>query len=226
MPPKHPSQWPQVSETDKRLSDKEFHYITKQYLRPDQLDNPKLLVFIASYMENRHQAQAARDAGLDGKGSYLRSRPEIHACIEALTAKAVQKFGFDASEVIERMKEIGIVDPLEFENPDGSYKTHLSMVSPEVRRAIKEFTVKNIFGTDANGMPIVVGQLINVKLHDKLKGLELLGREKNIFKETKVLTHDVTSNMASLLLASKERANAREVGEVLEVTGTVENEED
>jgi hypothetical protein len=37
----------------------------------------------------------------------------------------------------------------------------------------------------------------------------LLGRETNLFKETKVVTHDVTSKMKDLLLQSKERAEQR-----------------
>jgi hypothetical protein len=118
----------------------------------------------------------------------------------------VQKYGYDAYEVIERVKEISIIDPVCFENPDGTYKTHLSQIDPEARRAIKKFKVKNMYGEDPNGMRTVVGQLVEVELYDKLKGLELLGREKNILKETKKVEHDVTSNMANLLLESKKRA--------------------
>lgn len=188
----------------------------RQYLRKDQLDQPKILKFIMAYLECRSQAQAAREAGMDGKGSYLRSRPEIHAVIEALTAKAVMKFGYDASEVIERVKEISNFDPIEFENPDGSYKTHLSLISPEARRAIKKFKAKNIYGQDANGMQTVIGQIMEIEVWDKLKSHELLGREKNIMKQTTVQVHDVTSNMKDVLLASRRRGEiaAREVIEL------------
>lgn len=194
----------------------------RQYLRPDQLDNPALIHFIWAYMECRNQAQAARIAGAPGKGGYWRSRPEIHACIEALTNKMVMKYGYDGSEVIERVKEISNIDPVAFENPDGSYKTHLSQLDPEIRRAIKEFKVSNTYGQDANGMKIVIGQLVEVKLYDKLKSLELLGREKGVLRETKVLTHDVTSNMKDILLGSAKRAEDR-MRDVIEITGRVED---
>lgn len=209
-----------------KLTDEETLYILRQYLRSDQLDDPKVIRFIMSYMTNRSQSEAAREAGIPGKGSYLRSRPEIHAVIEALTAKAVQKYGYDASEIIERVKEIALLDLAEFENPDGSFKTHLTQIRPKARRAIKKFKCKNLFGKDANGMDIVIGQLIEVELWDKLKSLELLGREKNIMKETKKIEHDVTSNMKDLLLGSRARAEQRVIAEampILEIEGKVED---
>lgn len=119
------------------------------------------------------------------------------------------KYGYDANEVIERVKEIMDVDVIEFENPDGSFKTHLSQLAPETRRAIKKFKAKNLYGADANGMKIVIGQLLEVELWDKLKSAELLGREKSIFKETKKVEHDITTNMAHVLLESKRMADER-----------------
>jgi hypothetical protein len=229
VPPPIPT--PLVHNTDHRLTDEETLYILKLHLKPSQMQDAQLLRFISSYLENRNASQAARDAGFQSKqGVYLRSRPEIHAAIEALTLKAVMKYGYDASEVIERVKEIAGIDPIEFENPDGSYKTHISQIAPEARRAIKKFKVKNLFGEDANGMKTVIGQLIEVELWDKLKSLELLGREKNIMKETKKVEHDVTSNMANLLLESKRRAEDRmlpespkDVTPVIEIEGKVED---
>lgn len=208
-----------------KLTDDETTFILNTTLRRDQREDPKILHFIMSYLESRNAAQAAREAGLAGKGAYLRSRPEIHEAITRITEKAVMKYGYDASEVIERVKEIAGLDPVEFENPDGSYKTHLSQIAPESRRAIKSFTVKNIYGKDPNNMSIVIGQLIKVEMWDKLKSLELLGREKNIMKETKKIEHDVTANMASVLLESKKRAEQRvlETREVLEIAGRTDS---
>ncbi len=203
--------------------DSETLFILRQYLRPDQLDQPKLLQFILKYLECRNASQAAKEAGAPGKGSSWRSRPEIHAAIEALTAKMVMKYGYDGAEVIERVKEISNFDPVVFENPDGSYKTHLSLIDPESRRAIKKFKVKNLYGEDANGMRIVMGQIIEIEVWDKLKAHELLGREKSVMKETKVVTHDVTNNMKDVLLESRSRALARS-REVIEIEGKVETD--
>lgn len=181
----------------------------KQYLRSDQ-QTELIYKFILCYVVNRSVSQTAKEIGLTAsQGHYLRSKPEIHACIEAITAQAVMKHGYDANEVIERAKEIATVDPIEFQNPDGSFKTHLSEIKPEARRAIKKFKAKNIYGEDVNGMRTVIGQLIEVEVWDKLKGLELLGSEKNVFKKTTVVQYDVTNNMKEVLLESGNRAEER-----------------
>lgn len=208
-----------VKGTDNRLTDEETTYILETTLRPSQFADPRIVKFILCYLVCRNTAQAGREAGVNGQ--YIRNQPEVHKAIEALTAKAVMKYGYDASEVIERVKEVAGLDPIEFENPDGSFKTHMSQIAPEARRAIKKFKAKNLYGEDPNGMKIVIGQLIEVEMWDKLKSLELLGREKNIMKETKKIEHDVTQNMADLLLESKRMADHRAL-EMKDVSPVIE----
>jgi phage terminase small subunit len=196
--------------------------------------DPNILRFISNYMRCRNKAQSARDAGLAPQaGQHLMNRPDIYNCVMKLTEKSVMKYGYDAHEVIERIKEVSSLDPVEFERPDGSYKNKMSEINPEARRAIKKFKVKNIFGEDPNGMKTIIGEIIEIELCDKMQAHQLLGREKNILKETKVVEHDVTSNMAAVLLSSSKRAEdhvaqLKEASvslEVLEITGKVENGE-
>jgi len=223
-----PQAWsePVVPKMDTALTDDETTFILDKYLRQDQRLDKRVLTFIHSYLQNRNAAQAARDAGMPGKGPWLRSRPEIHAVLEAITQKAVMKYGYDAAETIEKVKEVASVDPIEFENPDGTFKTHLSQIAPEARRAIKKFKCKNIYGEDPNGMKTVIGQLIEVELYDKLKAVEMLGSEKDLFKKTTVVQHDVTKNMAATLLESSRRADqAIAARPVLEIEGKVETDE-
>ena len=192
------------------LTDDEVGAILRDTLRPEHQTDPNVLRFISSYIVCRSASQAAKEAGLAPRsGHYLRARPDIHAAIKALTERSVMKYGFDASEVVERVKEIAFVDIAEFENADGSYKTSLSGLTPETRRAVKKFKVKNIFGKDPNGMDVKVGELVEVELWDKMKSLELLGREEDLFKETKKIQHDVTNNMAAVLLDSSRKADER-----------------
>lgn len=206
-----------------RLTDDETVAMMQKYLLPHQYGDAKLLQFIMAYLESRSTSQAAKEALVDYSVGYRwRQTAEVHACIEALTAKAVMKFGYDASEVIERVKEISALDPIEFENPDGSFKTNMSQIRPEARRAIKKFKAKNLYGEDLNGMRVVIGQIIEVECWDKIKAHELLGREKNIMKETKRVEHDVTKNMASVLLESSKRADDRAAlmsRDVIEIQG-------
>ena len=185
-------------------------YILRTTLTPKHRDNPEILAFIMSYLECRDVKQASRVAGvLPATGHAIRNRKDVNEAIVTLTDQAVMKHGYDASELIEKVKEVVYIDPLEFENPDGSFKTHMREISPEARRAIKKFKVKNLYDTDPNGMRVVSGQIIDIELYDKMKGVELLGREKNIFKETTVVEHDVTGNMKEVLLESKRMADER-----------------
>ena len=200
----------------------ETSFILTSCLIPKHHENPKVLKFIDSYLHCRDISQASKESGYTyHQGRTLRSKPDIHLAITKMTEKSVMKYGFDGSEVVERVKEISSIDPIEFENADGTYKTHLSQIRPEARRAIKKFKVKNLMGKDLNGMQTCIGQLIEVELFDKIKAVELLGREKDLFKQTTTVKHDVTENMAEYLLESKNRAAERLVGSdnPIEITG-------
>ncbi len=203
---------PEIKTVSGRLTEDETSFILQTTLKPIHHDDPNVLRFIACYINCRDTRQAAREAGLDPRsGVNLRNRPDIYAAITKLTEKSVMKYGFDASEVIEKVKEIAGIDPIEFENADGSYKTKLSEIAPESRRAIKKFKCKNIYGHDPNGMHIVTGQIIEVELWDKMKAIEFLGREKDLFVEKKKVEHDVSGKMASILLDSERRAEQRQI---------------
>lgn len=202
-----PPPTPTITSVNGTLTENETTIILKSTLLPHHLEDANILRFISAYIRTRSAPQAAKEAGLNTRdGNYLRGRPDIHNAITKLTAKSVMKYGFDASEVVERVKEISAMDPIEFENPDGSYKTRMSEIAPESRRGIKKFRVRNTYGKDPNGMDIKTGEIIEVEMYDKLKSLELLGREKDLFKETKQVQHDVTARMADVLLDSKRRA--------------------
>lgn len=192
------------------LSEPEVKLIIESTLLPEHREDPNVLLFIASYLRCRDTRQAAREAGLDVRsGPNLRLRPDIHTCITALSEKSVLKYGFDASEVVEKVKEVMNFDPIELEHMDGTFKEHLRDIAPEARRAIKRFKAKNFYETDVNGMKVLAGKIIEVEFYDKMKAIELSGREKKLFKETKSVEHDVSNNMRDLLLASTQRADNR-----------------
>lgn len=199
-----------VANEQGKLTDDETHLILRECLKAEHREDPNVLRFISSYIRCRDTRQAAREAGLEARsGLTLRNRPDIFLAITRLTEKSVMKYGFDAAEVIEKVKEIAGIDPIDLLNPDGTYRENMHDIPAEARRAIKKFKAKNIYENDINGVPQLVGRLIEVELWDKMKASELLGREKGIFKETKVVEHDVTKNMAAILLGSGDRAAKR-----------------
>jgi hypothetical protein len=198
-----------------KLSEDESSLILRTTLLPEHASDPNIIRFISHYMRCRDASQAAQEAGLTRKsGKSLLLRRDIYDCIRKLTDKAVIKYGFDADELIEKVKEITYFDPIELENDDGTFKKHMKDIAPEARRVLKKLKVKNTFETDPNGMKIWTGEIIEYEFYDKIKGVELLGREKDLFKETKKVQHDVTANMKDVLLASRDRAEQR----VIDVT--------
>lgn len=204
-----PNQPPPIPELprEKSLNVNETEYILDATLKAVHRNDPTVLKFISSYLVCRDIRQAAHVASIPyDAGRRIKNRADISKAIKKVTSASAVKFNLDPSEIVEKTKEIMDVDIGEFENEDGSYKTSLRELPPEIRRAVKKFEVKNLWETDPNGMKIQVGVLIKVDLHDKMKAVELLGREVNLFKETKRVEHDVTSDMKDLLLGSRDRA--------------------
>jgi len=193
-----------------RVESTEVGIILSNELLPQHREDPNVLKFISSYLVCRDTKQASREAGISSRdGNTLKRRRDIWSAIVKITDLAVEKHGYDANEVIERVKDIMNVDIAEFENPDGTYKERLSDLPPETRRAVKKFKVKNSYDVDPNGMRVISGRVIEVELWDKVKAVELLGREKDIFVEKKTIRHDLTQNMSNVLLESTARAEER-----------------
>lgn len=181
--------------------------IMQETLRPMHVSDPTVVRFIGNYVTCRDVPQASRLSGIKpSDGRNLLARTDIWACVQKLTAEQAVKFGYDAHEVVERVKEIAAVDPVHLSNADGTYIKNINKIPPEVRRAIKSLKVKNIYEEDINGVPQYRGEIISYEFWDKLKGLELLAREKDTFKKTTVVEHDVSKNARNILLAGLNRA--------------------
>lgn len=177
-------------------------------LRPEHRDDPNVLRFIGFFLNCRDVKEAAKRAGITkSSGQVLRDRPDIHNAIVRLTDKALVKYGFDAHELVERVKEVAFVDPADLCHPDGTFIENIHEIPAHVRRAFKKYKVKNLYEKDPNGMDIVVGKLLEVELYDRMDAVKTLGPEKEVFVKTQRVQHDVTSNMKDTLLASRERAD-------------------
>lgn len=208
-----------------RMDRDETSFILRRCLAPRHYTDPNVLNFIREYLNCRNIKQAANSIGLKKRdGDNLMKRPDINEAVRQITEAACFKVGYDPTEIIYRVKEIADVDPADFQRPDGSYIESLHEVPAETRRAIKSFKCMNVYGVDPNGMRIVTGKMINIEFNDKLKANELLGRNNSLFRESKKITHDLTSNMSSVLLESKRRAEAA-VAEFREVNPTITIEE-
>lgn len=201
-----------------QIENEEVDIILRSTLLSKHYIEPRVIGFIRHYLTCRDVKQAALETGLTtAQGRALLQKADVYSAIQQLTSKAFVKDGIDVGEIIQKVKEIMDVDIAEFQNKDGSYKVSLTDIPPETRRAVKKFKVRNLYGVDENGIQNKIGELIEVELWDKMRSIEMLGREKGLFKQTNIVEHEVGSNMKDLLLGSRERAEtaaieAREVG--------------
>lgn len=178
-----------------------------RHLKPNHQKDPKVIKFIYAYIEYRDHKVAARKVGLHiSDGRALLRRPDIAKTIYHISKQAFHKFQLDAEEIVESVKDVAFFDPIDLQRPDGTFVDNLSELDPSTRKAIKKMVVKNNYDIDENGIKTLNGKVITYEFWDKMKGLELLGNEKKIFKQTTVVEKDIGSNMRDLLLASKRRA--------------------
>lgn len=216
-------------EKDGSLTDNEYDFILETTLKSKHREDPSILMFIESFVRCKNIQQASAEAGIARSlGAQYRYRKDIALAIQKLIDKSIIKYGFDASELIERTKEMVDFDPIMLQNPDGTFKSNLYDVSPEARRSLKKLKVKNVWGEDLNGHKIITGEVIEYEFYDKQKAIEMVGREKDLFKTTTKVEHTISNDMASILLESAKRgAQASLVHRPpIEVEGRVINESD
>lgn len=186
-----------------RVAAEQFNTILSKHLNPERLNDPKIAEFIMQFTINKSVKGAAKESGLSfADGKYLYNQPDIYNAITEIMKSEVIKYGYSAAEVVERTKEIAFADPLDCMNPDGTYKKSLADIPIETRNAIKRLRFKNTYKEDSNGMMQYSGEIIDVEFWDKPKALELVAREKDTFKKTTVVEHDISKNARNYLLAS------------------------
>lgn len=210
------------------LTPHEYDFILTATLKPDHRNDPDIIAFIDSFVACKSIQQASEEVGIHRKVGYsLRHRKDIANCIQKLIDKSAVKYGFDQSEIFERVKETVEFDPIMVMNRDGSFKSNLYDIAPEARRVIKKLKVKNLYNQDKdlNGIKrnIIIGEVIEYEFYDKLKAAELVGREKDMFKNTTKVEHGLTKDMESVLLGSAKRAEERNKpkeieGDVVDIT--------
>lgn len=209
-------------ENDGKLTDNEYSFILDTTLKPKHRKEPYIISFIDSFVRCKSIAQASEEAGIHKSIGYtLRHRADIARAIQAITDKSAVKYNFDNSEIFERVKEVVEFDPADLMNPDGTFKSNMHDIPPETRRVLKKLKVNNLYKQveDINGMKskIIVGEVIEYEFYDKLKAAEMVGREKEMFKNTTRVEHGVTKDMADILLASAKRAD-KVKNDIIDVT--------
>lgn len=133
--------------------------------------------FIEEYLIDLNATQAAIRAGYSPDtaksiGSENLTKPDIQARIAKAMAERSRRTGVNADRVVMELAKIAFVNANDVIDPDTA--TVRSDALPEDTAAIQSVKVKT-FGED--------GLEREIKMADKLKALELLGRHLGMFKD-------------------------------------------
>lgn len=134
--------------------------------------------FIEEYQLDRNAMQAAIRAGYSsetakGKGAALLKNPLIREAINAAEHERLEAFGVTQDRVIMELARVGFADlrnVMDWDENGATLRPSRDLTADEAA-AISELMTKT--GKD--------GVQFRVKLHDKLKALEMLSRHLGIF---------------------------------------------
>jgi len=172
---------------------------------------PKQETFVSEYLVDLNATQAAIRAGYSAKTAYsigeenLR-KPEIRRAISLQMDNRTQRLTLDSDAVLKRLIEVDQMDLLDILNNDLSIKP-LSEWTGAWRTTISSIEiVEQLAG--ASGEREIIAFIKKIKLPDKQKNLEMLGRHIDIQAWRNRTTPEVKLNM-SLDELMKEAADDR-----------------
>ena len=108
-------------------------------------------------------------------GSENLKKPEIRACIEKAMAERSKRTGINQDRIIMELAKIGLLNPKDLVDFDEA--TVKEGASAEDLAAIASVRVKRFPTKDGEGIER------EIKMHDKTKALELLGKHFGMFKD-------------------------------------------
>lgn len=142
--------------------------------------NAKQQRFCEEYMIDLNATQAAIRAGYSVKtaneqGARLLANVSVSREIEKLQALQSRRTGITADRVLTELAKIAFVDPNRVINPSNG--TVRSDANADDRAAIQGVKVKRSSGENSDSFEA------EVKLYDKTKALELIGKHLGLFSD-------------------------------------------
>lgn len=136
--------------------------------------------FVEEYLIDLNATQAAIRAGYSPESAYSigsenLKKPEIRACIEKAMAERSKRTGVNQDRIIMELAKIGFLNPKDLVNFDEA--TVKEEAAEEDLAAIASVRVKSFPTKDGEGIER------EIKMYDKPKALELLGRHLGMFKD-------------------------------------------
>lgn len=140
----------------------------------------KQKLFCEEYLIDLNATQAAIRAGYSVNsareiGSENLTKPDIRAYIDKALAERSKRTGINADRVVQELAKIALLNITDVVNADDA--TLKSNANREDTAAILSVKVKTI--------PTENGEIVEreIKMNDKIKALELLGKHLGMFKD-------------------------------------------
>lgn len=165
-------------------------------------------LFAAEYVGNGFNAtKACAAAGYAEKSAYsagprLLGHPRVQAEIARLVGPRMEALGLKGERVLLELMRIAYADLGQAYGPDGQLLPFAEMPE-EIRRVIAGSKVFEEFEGQGSER-VKVGEVREIKLADKIKALELLGKHLRLFTEL-VETKDTTPKDTTPPLTNDER---------------------
>lgn len=196
-------------EQARALTVNETDHILKTTLTSENYADPYIIHFITQYLASLNVAESAKACGLKPSQGYNIMRlPDVVAALAKLNQKSVSKYGTRVDSLVRKVEEISEINLFDALNDDGTVKSRREM-PVELQRAFKKFKVREVWEKDINGVETKTGRIVEFEVYDKLKSIELLGRQEDAFVQKTKVEHDVGKNAAAVLLGSLALAGQR-----------------
>lgn len=175
-----------MEKLDKSISNNLEDFSPKTGENTDFIGNlkPQHQSFVLAYIETFNAKISAIRAGFAPKhakayGYQLLQRPEIKAEIDRITQLKAEHIQVDQYMIVEQLQKIAFADLTDYVSWD---ENGVMFLDPEKvdGQVIAEIDVSNATTVDANGKDVSRTKR-KIKLQDKLKAIELLGRHLGMF---------------------------------------------
>lgn len=148
--------------------------------------------FVEEYLIDLNATQAAIRAGYSPDTAYSignenLKKPEIRACVDKALAERSKRTGVSADRVVMELARLGFVNPGKLINFDKA----------TVKKDAAEDDLAAVASVKVKTIPTEDGDIVEreVKLYDKNKSLELLGKHLGMFKDKLEVGGDMELNI-------------------------------
>lgn len=149
---------------------------------------PKQEMFCLEYLKDLNATQAAIRAGYsentaNEQGSQNLAKLSIQEFISELKKKRIEKIEVTSDMVLKELANIGFSDIRKFYHEDGKLKLP-NELDDNSASALGSLEVDEIWGFNIDSdSREVQGQTKKIKLYDKLKALEMIGKHIGFFEK-------------------------------------------